>query len=299
MRLTDIDGVAGIAVKRDSDFQSLGFVSDRRPGLLVFLENAQFLAPLRRNKGVTAVLTTAQLADIVPPALGLAISPDPRIGFAGLHHELSLRGFYWQDFPTVIDPAAQVHPSAFVAERNVRIGPGSVVQPKAAILERCLIGADVVVGAGAVLGGVGFQTVRSARPMLEMDHAGGLVVHDRARILPGAVIATGLFLAPTLVGADSRIGSNAFVSHGVQLGERVFIGHGSVINGNVAIGAEAWIGPGAVVTQNLTVGERAFVSLGSVVIRNVRPEARVSGNFAMPHRRLLRMLGSLDQDHPG
>jgi UDP-3-O-[3-hydroxymyristoyl] glucosamine N-acyltransferase len=69
-----------------------------------------------------------------------------------------------------------------------------------------------------------------------------------------------------------------------------------VINGNAAVGADSWIGPGAVISQNLHIGERAFVSLGAVVIRNLAAGARVSGNFAVPHRRLLRMLATLDRD---
>lgn len=298
MRLGEIGGAADLAVVRDGDFQSLGFIADRHQGLLVFLENSKFLAALRRNQSVSAVLTIAELADSVPSGLALAICPEPRSAFAKLHNELAVRGFYWVDFPTTIDPAAKIHPTAWIAERNVRIGAASVIEPHATVLERCVIGEGVVVGAGAVLGGVGFQTVRAARPMIEMNHAGGLFVQDRVRVLPGAVIATGLFHRATTISEDARIGSNAFVSHGVHLGPRAFIGHGSAINGNVKVGAECWIGPGATVSQDVQIGDKACVSLGAVVIRNVCAGARVSGNFAIPHRRLLKMLAKLDLENP-
>jgi UDP-3-O-[3-hydroxymyristoyl] glucosamine N-acyltransferase len=299
MHLSEVENAASMAVRRDGDFQTLGFLSDTYPHHLVFLENHGFLRALQRNRSVSAVLTTAELADAVPRDLAVAICDQPRIVFADLHHELALRGFYWDDFPTVIDPSAKVHPTAWIAERNVRIGAASEIAPNATVLERCVIGENVAVGAGAVLGGVGFQTVRSSEPMLEMNHAGGLLVESRARILPGAVIATGLFRQNTVISEDARVGSNAFVSHGVQLGRRVFVGHGSVINGNVAVGAESWIGPGAIVSQNLRIGEKAFVSLGAVVIRNLAAGARVSGNFAVPHRRLLRILATLDRGGGG
>jgi UDP-3-O-[3-hydroxymyristoyl] glucosamine N-acyltransferase len=295
MRLSEIDDGAGIVVKRDGEFQNLGFVSDRHKGLLVFLEDSRYLAALRRNESVTAVLTAADLADAAPPNLAVAICPEPRTAFAKLHNELALGGFYWEDFPTVIDPSAKVHPTAWIAERNVRIGAASVIGPRATVLQRCVIGEDVVVGAGAVLGGIGFQTVRNTRPMIEMTHAGGLFVQNRVRVLPGAVIATGLFRLGTTISEDSRIGANAFVSHGVQLGNRVFIGHGSVVNGNVTVGADTWVGPGAIIAQNLHIGEKAFVSLGAVVIRNLRAGSHVSGNFAVPHRQLLRTLVGLDE----
>jgi len=146
---------------------------------------------------------------------------------------------------------------------------------------------------------VGFQTVRNTQPMIEMNHAGGLFVQDRVRVLPGAVVATGMFRQGSSISEDCRIGSNAFVSHAVQLGMRVFVGHGAVINGNVTVGSDAWIGPGAIVSQNLQIGENACVSLGAVVIRNVIAGTRVSGNFAVPHRRLLRMLATLDPGSDG
>jgi len=294
MRLSEVENEAGMAVRRDGDFQTLGFLCDSYPNQLVFLENRAFLRTLQRNRSVSAVLTTAELADAVPGCLAVAICDQPRTAFANLHNQLALRGFYWDDFPTVIDPSAKVHPTAWIAARNVRIGAASEIAPNATVLERCVIGENVVVGAGCVLGGVGFQTVRSAEPMIEMNHAGGLLLESRARILPGAVLATGLFRQNTLISEDVRVGSNAFVSHGVQLGRRVFVGHGSVVNGNVTVGADSWIGPGAIVSQNLQIGEKAFVSLGAVVIRNLAAGARVSGNFAVPHRRLLRMLATLD-----
>ena len=287
---------AGITVWRDGDFQTLGFLRDTCPCQLVFVENRAFLRALQRNGSVSAVLTTAELADAVPRGMAVAVCEHPRIAFANLHNELALRGFYWDDFPTVIDPSAKVHPTAWIAERNVRIRAASEIGPNATVLERCVVGENAVVGAGAVLGGVGFQTVRTSDPMIEMNHTGGLLVEGRARILPGAVIATGLFRENTVISEDARVGSNAFVSHGVQLGRRVFVGHGSVINGNVAVGADSWIGPGAIVSQNLRIGEKSFVSLGAVVIRNVAAGARVSGNFAVSHRRLMRMLATLDQD---
>src|SRR5436309_9822357 len=107
MRLSEIENGAGMAVWRDGDFQTLGFLSDTYSRQLVFLENRAFLRALQRNGSVSAVLTTAELADVVPRGVALAICDQPRTVFANLHNELALRGFYWDDFPTVIDPSAK------------------------------------------------------------------------------------------------------------------------------------------------------------------------------------------------
>lgn len=294
MRLSEIADSATIAVRRDGDFQNLGFIPDSQEHMLVFLESARHRAALVSNQSIRVVLTTQELAAGIQRDLALGVCVDPRLAFAKLHNELARRGFYWEQFTTLVSPLATVHPASWVAERNVRIGAHSRVDPHATILERCTLGTGAVIGAGAVLGGVGFQTVRSHRSMLEMEHAGGLVVRDRVHILPGAVIATGLFRQSTVISSDARIGSQAFVSHGVQIGDRAFIGHGAIINGNVTIGDDAWIGPGAVIANNLTIGERAFVSLGAAVIRDVPAGSHVSGNFAASHRQALRLLASME-----
>src|SRR3954452_1398081 len=150
MRLSEISWAPGITVQRDGDFQTLGFISDVCQNLLVFVEDARFLGSLDQHRTVSAVLTTSELAGCIPAGLAVATSAEPRAAFARLHNELARRGFYWEDFPTVIDPTATVHPTAWVAERNVRIGAATDVQPNATVLERCVIGEGVVVGAGAV-----------------------------------------------------------------------------------------------------------------------------------------------------
>ena len=296
MRLTEVAGSAKFTVLRDGDFRNLGFLDDRHESQFVFLESRQFLAALLRCPNIHAVLTTPELAERIPGHLALATCGQPRLAFAAIHNHLAQTGFYWEEFATVIDPGADVHPAAWIAPKNVRVGQGSVVGPHATILERCVVGESVIIGAGAVLGGVGFQTVRAAQGMVEMRHAGGLLVHDRVHILPGAVIATGLFRNNTTIGCEARVGSQAFLSHGVQVGEHSFVGHGAVVNGNVKIGRQAWVGPGAVISNNLEIGDRAFVSLGAVVIRDVPPGEQVSGNFATSHQRLLRHMAEMEAE---
>jgi UDP-3-O-[3-hydroxymyristoyl] glucosamine N-acyltransferase len=114
MRLSDIENAVGMAVRRDGDFQTLGFLSDTCPYQLVFLESRTFVRALQRNRSVSAVLTTAGLMDAVPRNVALAICDEPRTVFARLHNELAIRGFYWDDFPAIIDSSAKIHPTAWM-----------------------------------------------------------------------------------------------------------------------------------------------------------------------------------------
>lgn len=292
MLLADAVEGSGVELLRHGNFENLGFISDSRAEMLTFVEDEHFMAALHKNRYISAVITKPDFAGKATDRFGLAVCEHPRLAFAHIHNRLCRSSFYWHDFPTAVHPDANVHPSAWIAERNVRIGAGTTIGPRATVLERCEISEGCVIGASCILGGVGFQTVRTENAMVEMQHAGGLLLRARVHVLPGAVIATGLFRQQTDIGSDVRIGSQAFVSHGVQIGPATFVGHGCIINGNTLIRERVWIGPGAVIAQNLAIAERAIVSLGAVVIRDVPADTRVSGNFAEPHRTLLRRMAA-------
>ena len=295
MNLGECIAAHPLELRRDGVFDTPGLLSDPQPNMLVFLEDRRYLSLLQRTLQVSCVITTVELAQSIEAGRGLAVAGNPRRAFYLLHNRLAASGFYWEDFASEIHPTAHVHPSACVAEKNVRIGPGSIVEPRVVIMERCLIGSDVTIRAGTVLGSIGFQTEHFEDATVDLSHAGGILIHDGVHILANAVIASAIFRQFTTIGRETRVGNGAFVSHNVQIGPRCFIGHGVVVNGNVQIGREAWVGPGAVLTNNITIGERACISLGSTVIGSVASNQRVTGNVAVEHRRFLRHLASFHE----
>lgn len=294
MNLRELEGLVPVEVWRDHSFSTPGFLSDPQPGMLTFLESPRVLRLLHRTPGISCVIATRELSRELDDIGGLAVTADPRRAFFDFHNHLARNTqYYWTDFPTVIDPLASIHPRACIAGKNVRIGPGAIVEANVVIAERCLIGSAVRIRAGVVLGSAGFQTCRLADGLLDMVHAGGILVHDRVEILSNAVVASAVFGQFTTIGEDCRIGNLAFLSHAVQIGPRTLVGHGSVINGNVRIGADVWIGPGVTLTHCLDVGDGAQVSLGSAVIRDVPAGRRVTSNIAIDHRQYLRHVAAL------
>ena len=294
MRLADFARIAGFEVWRDHEFLTPGFLSDRQPSMLTFLDHARFLPSVCRTPEVVCVITTADLAARLESVPGLAATQNPRYAFALLHNHLAAEtDFYWAGFATEIDASARVHPRAFVAERNVRIGPGCVIEPNATVLERSLVGEGAVVRSGAVLGAEGFQVVRVGGGFIDMVHAGGIELKEGVRVLCGAVLSPAFFRQATTIGPSTRVGNLVHLSHNVRIGARCRIGHGSMVNGYVTIGDDVWIGPGSTIANGVCIGSGASVSLGSAVISDVQPGVRVTGNVAVEHRRFLRHIASL------
>ena len=283
-----------LEVVTDSEFETLGFLSDPAPRMLTFAEHHKYLREAVHGAQVSALLTTRDLALAVPPRMGLAVTAYPRRDFFRLHNALAHQtAFYGEPIASRIDESACIHPRASVSPHGVSLGPDVTIEANAVIGPGCTLGRGVVVRAGAVLGSSGFQTCRDETGYVELKHTGSLLVEENVEIFANATIAVGLFRQTTRIGRETRIGNNAFVSHNVEVGPRSFVGHGAIVNGHVRIGREVWIGPGAVITNSVSIGDGARVSLGSVVVSDLDAGEHVSGNFAVPHRRLLRHVASL------
>lgn len=294
MRISEFAVAGSVEVIRDADFEALGFLSDAKPSMLVFIESPRFLPALKRVCDISCVIAHPDLATSIESSRGLAVSKTPRLAFARIHEYLVRETpFYWSDFETEIHPTAHIHPRAWVSERNVRIGADTRIDANVTVQPRCNLAEGVVIEAGAVVGSSGFQTVAVGDYLIEMTHAGSVVIGAGAKIFSNAVVAAGLFREATSIQRYARIGAGSFVSHNAQVGERSFIGHRAVINGNVKIGDDVWIGPGAVIANSLRIGNGAEITMGSAVIRDVEAGKRVSGNFAVDHRAMLRHVSGI------
>jgi UDP-3-O-[3-hydroxymyristoyl] glucosamine N-acyltransferase len=289
MRLSDLEGSIPFELVRDGEFDTPGLLHHESPNLLVALWERRFLnRELLRNGRITSVVTSPELAPDIPASLGVAVASDPHEVFAQIHELLSHRdGFYWRDFPSEIDPGARVHPAAYVASRNVRVGNGTVIEPHAVVLERCLLGSGVVLRAGCVVGAEGFHPIMVGGRLANLPHAGGVQIADGVEILSNSVVCRATFRSFTRIGRDSKLGTLVNVSHEVRIGQRCRIGTGASLTGSVWVGDDVWIGPNATVRNRARIGNGAAVSLGSVVVRDVQEGQRVSGNFAVDHREFL------------
>lgn len=287
MNLSSAPWTEPTVIVRDSAIQSLGFVTAQTPGLLVYAESVSYLAKANQNPALSAVITTAEGAAEVREDVGLVVTEDPRAAFYGLHNALARTDFYWKPFRTEIAASASVHPRAYVAEWNVRIGERCVIEPMATILEHSILDEGVIVRAGTIVAGEGFQfaTVRGA--LLPVAHAGGVHLHRNVEVQHNSVIDRSVFNESTRIGESTKIDNGVHVAHNCQIGARNLIVAGAMIGGSVRSGDDVWFGPMCAVVDGLCIGSRASISIGAVVTKDVPDGARVSGNFAIDHGRFL------------
>lgn len=269
----------GLTVLRDGEFKSLGLLPHQQEAMLVVLYDVSFLDVLIANPAISCVVTSAEIAPQLPRELGVSTCPDPMAMFYRIHsYLLHQTTFYGEPFATEISPTARVARTAHVAEKNIRIGARSVVEAGAILYGGTLIGEDVVVRSGAVIGGEGFEPKSVEGRHVNVPHAGGVRVGNRVEILCNSHIAKSVFGGYTDVGEDTKIDAMVHIAHNVRIGVSCEIAAGAIVAGTSTIGNRVWIGPGAVVSSEVSIGDDAYIALGSVISMNVPAGAMVAGN---------------------
>jgi len=293
MKLSEIAKVAPIEVVADGEFHNLGFAKRRGTDLLMPLYSRRFKDVVLESPALACLLTTPELLDDMPDGLPVATSPDPLRHFFEIHMHLVDTPFYRDDQATTIDPSAEIHRTAHVDETGVQISAKTVIGPHSVVLAGTSIGADCRIGPNVTIGYEGFEIRDLGDRRLCIPHGGGVLIHDRVDIQANCSVAKSLFKDPTIIGADTKIGHMAFVSHGVVVGRRCKIAAGATISGSTVVGDDVWVGPNVQISNGLKIGDGAFLAIGAVVISDVESGTRVAGNFAVDMRKFKAFMASI------
>jgi len=161
------------------------------------------------------------------------------------------------------------------------------------VLPHTIIGDEVILRAGSVIGAQGFEFKRIGESILPVAHAGGVRLSDRVEIQANSCVDRSIFGGFTEIGEDTKLDNFVHVAHNVKIGKRCLLAAHAMIAGSVTIGDDVWIGPSAAVSSEITIGDGAYVTLGSVVTRDVAAGQRVTGNFAIDHDKFIAFLRTI------
>ncbi|MGK5091240.1 UDP-3-O-(3-hydroxymyristoyl)glucosamine N-acyltransferase [Deltaproteobacteria bacterium TL4] len=290
MRLKDIQNIVPILIKKDGEFRSLNYIDHAlTPGLLVYIDNKNLFWKLSNNTNISCVVTTQELTPLLPPSYGIAIAEHPKRTFCELHNYLVKNtNFYWTDFQSRISEDSMIHPTAYIADKNVQIGRRTVIEPNVTVLERVIIGDDVVLRAGCTVGTEGFDFKNINGEAFNMTHGGGVKLHDRVEIQANCAISRSTFGGYTEIGEDTHLDNLVHIAHNVKIGKRCALAASVMVAGGTIIGDDVRIGPGTSVSSGIHLGDQVSITIGSVVVKNVESGKTVTGNFAIDHSKFLK-----------
>lgn len=164
---------------------------------------------------------------------------------------------------------------------EIAVGDDTVIWNGVTIVNRVTIGRACEIQSGCVIGHDGFgYTEDEEHNKTMIRHFGGVTIGDHVRLGMNNVIARGV-IDDTVLGDGTKLADLCHIGHNNQIGQRVALISGCVINGSCHIEENAYIA-GETIRNQCTVGKNAFVGLGAVVVKDVPADTTVVGNPARP-----------------
>lgn len=187
---------------------------------------------------------------------------------------------------TLIDPRADVHPSAQLAD-DVRVGPWSLIGPEVSIGAGTVIASHVVIKGPSVIGKNNriyqFSTLGEETPDLKYaGEATTFTMGDDNIIREGVTIHRGTVQdrGDTTVGNHNLIMAYAHVGHDSVIGDHCIMVNNSALAGHVHIDDWAILGGYTLVHQFCRIGAHAFTGMGSAIGKDVPAYTMVAGSPA-------------------
>lgn len=207
---------------------------------------------------------------------------NPRLAFARVGRRLFAASLPPGIHPSaVVHPEAEIDPSAHVGAHcyvgRARIGAGTALWPNVTVLDDVVIGRNVVVRSGTVIGTDGFGYEQNDDGAWEhLPHVGRVVIEDDVELGAGVAIARGT-MGDTILRRGVKVDNLVHIAHNVEIAEDALVIATAHVSGSARVGARTWVAPGAAISDGVRVGDDVTVGLGAVVMKDVPDRAKVMG----------------------
>lgn len=308
----------------DPDLIGVAALDQARPGMLSFVEDAQWAAQIETTQASALILPPNPDWQARATASGIAwvATEQPRYWFAQ-----AIACFYqpWQLPPeyhptAVIDPTVragkdvgigahaviqtgvslgndvQIHANVVIYP-GVTIGDRTVLHANCVIHERTIIGADCVIHSGAVIGAEGFGFIPVTDQTLErrwhpMPQSGQTVLEDHVVVGCNTTIDRPA-VGETRIAVGTKIDNLVQVGHGCQVGADSLICAQVGLAGATRLGQQVILAGQVGVSGQVTLGDRTTVAAQSGVHQSLAPDTKVAGYPAINHRLWLRVMAAV------
>ncbi|RHF67230.1 UDP-3-O-(3-hydroxymyristoyl)glucosamine N-acyltransferase [Fusobacterium mortiferum] len=287
MRLSEIR--IGKVIK-DIEFDRLGLTAEEYKGkkVLTFLNDIKYLDEIEKNKTIVGIITTEVIAKELDRKYGIVAVENPRKVFFELHNKLVDENFYFKKEKNRISDKAIISQNSVIGEYNIVIEEGVIIEDNVTIYPNTIIKKNSIIRAGSRISGDGFEFTRLEEEILKVKFGGRTIIDENVEIQNNTCIDRGVF-SDTYIGKNVKIDNLVHVGHDVKIQENTLVVACTLIGGRTKIGKNSYLGPNCTVKNGLILGENSKVSMGAVVTKNVGDNETVTGNFAIPHSKFLRL----------
>ena len=164
-------------------------------------------------------------------------------------------------------------PNVFIGN-HVQIGKNTVIFPNVTIMDYSIIGDNVVIQAGTVIGGDAFyyNTKKNREVWFKkMNSCGNVVIEDNVEIGSNCTIDRG-------VSASTIIGKGSILDNLIQVGHDVVIGTNCIIAAQVGIAGATTLEDGVTLWGQVGVNKTITIESGAVVMGQAGVTRSIEGN---------------------
>lgn len=296
--------------------EGVGRVEEAKRGEITLAVSEKFLYKAKQSQA-SAVIVSLGIRDFSKPILR---ARNPRLAFAqilevfnaqvrkfsGVHPTATIGKDVKIDRKVTLAPYVVVGDAAKIEEgtclssgvyigSRVLIGKNSFLFPRVTVLDDTVIGEEVIIHSGTVIGSDGFGFVRKEDgSYYKIPQTGRVVIGNRVEI--GANVAIDrATIGETSIGPGCKIDNLVHIAHNVILGKNVVIVALVGLSGSSTLGDGVVMAGQAGVTEHVIIGNNSTVAAKSVVTKNIAPGSFVSGFPARPHYRQKRIKAIIDR----
>jgi len=311
MKLGDLASRLGAELRGNAELEVTGVkgIEEAGPTEITFVANPRYTG-LARKTQAAAVLVEPEFQEIEAATLRIK---NPYLAFS------RALGFFYRPpvyapgiHPTaVIDPTAEIgegaHIGAYVVVGpGVRLGPNATLLPHvvlypgvqtgshlfahahAVVRENCILGDQVTLENGAIVGSDGFGFAKNEAGHWEkIPQSGPVRLGSRVDVQANACIDRAT-VGETAIGDGTKVDNLVQVGHGSRVGENALLCAQTGLAGSSVIGNNVILAGQTGVAGHCTVGDGVILTAQSAVSHNVPPGKMISGSPGFDNRVWLR-----------
>jgi UDP-3-O-[3-hydroxymyristoyl] glucosamine N-acyltransferase len=164
-----------------------------------------------------------------------------------------------------------------------------VLHPGVKVYHNCVIGANVTIHAGSVIGGDGFGFAPQADGTFKkVPQIGNVVVEDYVEIGVNSAIDRAT-IGSTIIRKGAKLDNLIQIAHNVEIGHYTVIAAQAGVSGSTKIGNGAMIGGQAGIVGHLQIADGARINAQSGVTKSIKTKGgAVTGSPAYDYTSALR-----------
>ncbi len=211
------------------------------------------------------------------------VHPSAKIG-----KNVYIGAFAYIDKDVIIGDYCKIYPHVYIGD-NVKIGDNTTLFPGVTVYFDCVIGEQVIIHSGTVIGSDGFGFApQDDGTYHKISQIGNVTIEDNVEIGANTVIDRAT-MGSTVIRKGVKLDNLIQVAHNVEIGKNTVMAAQSGISGSTKIGENAVIGGQVGIVGHINIANGSQIQAQSGINRTIaEANKKWSGTPAAPYNAQMR-----------